>query len=248
MASALIIIPTWNEELVIRENSHTLLRFCERRLGGSDWRVLVADNASRDRTMEECAGVVHPRFGAFHLEQQGRGLALVTAWTEHARGVDYVLYMDSDLSVGLESLVDMVRELDQGADIVVGSRFLPGAKVDRSLKRETSSRVYIFLVKLLLDYRGTDTQCGFKGMRRDVFMELLPLINQKHLTSNSGWFFDTELLMWAQERNKRIVELPVEWVEKRNIKRKSRVNLITITWNYIKQIWELRRRIWGGRQ
>jgi len=243
MKSVLIVIPTWNEELVIRENSEILLRFCDERLGGYDWRVVVADNASSDRTMEECARVIHPRFSAFHLDRQGRGHALATAWTDHAKGMDYVVYMDSDLSVDLESLVEAVQELDRGADIVVGSRFVEGANVVRSLKRETSSRVYIFLVKWLLGYRGTDTQCGFKGMRRDVFDELFPLMNQQYLTSNSGWFFDTELLMLAQENNKRVVELPVEWVEKRNVMRTSRVNLVTVTWNYVRQILELRRRI-----
>lgn len=248
MRSVLIVIPTWNEELVIRENSEILLRFCDEYLSGYDWHVLIADNASRDRTMEECGKVSHPRFGAFHTDQQGRGHALVTAWTEHAGRADYVVYMDSDLSVGLEALVAMLKRLDVGDDIVVGSRFVNGANVDRSLKRETSSRVYIFLVKWLLGYRGTDTQCGFKGMKRDVFDQLLPHINQAHLTSNSGWFFDTELLMWAQVKQCKIAELPVEWVEKRNVKRKSRVNLITITWNYIRQIVELRRRILNSAQ
>lgn len=243
MRSVVIVVPTWNEELVIRENSEILLQFCEDQLGAYDWRVLVADNASRDRTMEECARITHPRFSSFHLDQQGRGLALVTAWTTHAKEADYVVYMDSDLSVGLEALVIMLRYLDGGSDIVVGSRFVRGANVDRSLKRETSSRVYIFLVKHLLGYKGSDTQCGFKGMKKAVFDTLLPYINTKHLTSNSGWFFDTELLMWAQTHNKKIVEIPVDWVEKRNVKRKSRVNLVTITWNYLRQIWELRRRI-----
>lgn len=243
MRSVLIVIPTLNEELVIQENVNTLLKFCEQSLSGYDWHVLVADNGSTDGTMRECAAVSHPRFEVFHTDQRGRGHALVRAWTEYARGVDYITYMDSDLSVGLEALVIMLRYLDGGSDIVVGSRFVRGANVDRSLKRETSSRVYIFLVKHLLGYKGSDTQCGFKGMKKTVFDSLLPYVNKTHLTSNSGWFFDTELLMWAQEHGASIKEIPVDWVEKRNVKRRSRVNLITITWNYIRQIWELRRRI-----
>lgn len=241
MKSVLIVLPTLNEELVIRENCTKLLRFCDAQLGKYDWRIVVADNGSTDKTIEEVATIQHPRFSFFHTDQKGRGFALVKAWSEP--GEDYVVYMDSDLSVGLESLLELLQCLDGGADIVSGSRFIEGAKVARSIKREASSRVYIFLVKWFLRYRGTDTQCGFKGLKKEVFLHLLPLINPKHLTTNSGWFFDTELLVWAQQSHYRIVEVPVEWVEKRNIKRKSKVNLFTITINYLKQILELKKRL-----
>ena len=58
-----------------------------------------------------------------------------------------------------------------------------------------------------LGARFSDAQCGFKAMRADVARELLPLV------ADTGWFFDTELLVIAERAGLRIHEVPVDWID-----------------------------------
>jgi len=119
-----------------------------------------------------------------------------------------VAYMDVDLSTDLEAFGPLVAPLlDGSSDLVVGTRLAPGARVERSFRREALSRGYNALVHLVLRSRVSDAQCGFKAARREVVDTLLPLV------ADEAWFFDTELLVDAQRLGLRIREVPVTWVE-----------------------------------
>jgi hypothetical protein len=121
---------------------------------------------------------------------------------------DVVAYMDVDLSTGLAALFPLVAPLLTGhAGIAVGSRLAPGASVTRCAKREVISRCYNRILRWSLGTRVRDAQCGFKAVRSDVARALVPDIE------DDGWFFDTELLIRAERRGVRIVEMPVDWVD-----------------------------------
>ncbi len=79
--------------------------------------------------------------------------------------------------------------------------------VTRQWKREAISRCYNLLIKLLFRNRFSDAQCGFKAVKGTVARGLLPKIE------DDEWFFDTELLLLAEERGLRIHEVPVDWIE-----------------------------------
>jgi putative flippase GtrA len=79
--------------------------------------------------------------------------------------------------------------------------------VVRGAKREVISRCYNLILRGTLAARFSDAQCGFKAIRGDVAAELLPLIE------DTGWFFDTELLVLAQRSGLRVHEVPVDWVD-----------------------------------
>ena len=116
--------------------------------------------------------------------------------------------MDADLSTDLGALVPLVDAVASGrADVAIGSRLVPGATVDRRMGRETISRAYNALVRAVLGAQIHDAQCGFKALRRDTALRLLPLVH------DDGWFFDTELLLVAQRRGMRIEEVPVRWID-----------------------------------
>ena len=93
------------------------------------------------------------------------------------------------------------------SDVAIGSRLLRGAMVTRQWKREIISRCYNILIRTLFGNRFSDAQCGFKAMKRGVAHDLLPEIE------DSEWFFDTELLLLAEERGHRVSEVPVDWIE-----------------------------------
>ena len=102
-------------------------------------------------------------------------------------------YMDVDLSTDLAALLPLVAPLITGhSDLAIGTRLARGSRVVRGPKREFISRCYNLLLRGTLAARFSDAQCGFKAIRADVAEQLLPLVE------DTGWFFDTELLVLAE--------------------------------------------------
>jgi putative flippase GtrA len=119
-----------------------------------------------------------------------------------------LVYMDVDLSTDLAALLPLVAPLISGhSDLAIGTRLAPSSRVVRGAKREFISRSYNLLLRSALATGLSDAQCGFKAIRADVAARLLPLVE------DSGWFFDTELLVLAERSGLRIHEVPVDWVD-----------------------------------
>jgi putative flippase GtrA len=116
--------------------------------------------------------------------------------------------MDVDLSTDLNALLPLVASLLSGhSDVAIGTRLARGSRVIRGPKRELISRCYNLLLHACMGARFSDAQCGFKAIRRDQARALLPL------TRDTGWFFDTELLVLAERAGLRIHEIPVDWID-----------------------------------
>ena len=116
--------------------------------------------------------------------------------------------MDVDLSTDLAALAPLVAPLVSGhSDLAIGTRLGRGSRVVRGAKREVISRCYNLILRSTLAARFSDAQCGFKAIRADVARELLPHVE------DTGWFFDTELLVLAERSGLRIHEVPVDWID-----------------------------------
>ena len=233
MTSLDIVIPCLNEERQLPTTLETLGSFCGERMAGYQWRVVVADNGSSDRTLEiarDFAANKGERFAAIRLEERGRGRALRKAWLESK--ADVVCYMDVDLSTDLEALPPLIAAIaEQGHDVAIGSRLMKGSEVElRTLKREIISRCYNLVIKLAMFTRFSDAQCGFKALSRRAVDEIIPL------TKDVGWFLDTEILVIAEKRGYRIAEIPVHWRDDPD----SRVNVVKTAWGDIKGLARLR--------
>jgi glycosyltransferase involved in cell wall biosynthesis len=203
-----VVVPVHNEQDALPKSIPALCAYLETYFPYR-WSVVIADNASTDNTLavaEQFAAAYHPHVSVLHLEEKGRGRALKAAWL--ASEADILAYMDVDLSTNLWSFLPLVAPLATGhSDVAIGSRLLKGAIVTRQWKRELISRCYNLLVKLLFANGFSDAQCGFKAIKRGVAQELLPHLEDKE------WFFDTELLLLAEERGCRVSEVPVDWIE-----------------------------------
>lgn len=201
-----VVVPVYNEETQLRESILKLRDFLRDNLQTS-WQIIIADNGSTDRTLQ-IAGELAGEFSEikpFHMEQKGRGRALRRIWLESAS--DIVSYMDVDLSTDLFAFPLLIEAIAGGSDIAIGSRLSSGSRVERSIKREISSRAYNLIIKLIHQTHFNDAQCGFKAISRKAASELLPL------TRDNEWFFDTELLILAEKKGYRIKEIPVKWTE-----------------------------------
>ncbi len=225
-----VVVPVYNEEAALPESIPALCSYLEAYFPYR-WSVVVADNASTDDTLAVAEGLAaHPHVSVLHLKEKGRGRALKAAWL--ASEADVVAYMDVDLSTNLWSFLPLVAPLATGhSDLAIGSRLLKGAAVTRQWRREVISRCYNALIKLLFANRFSDAQCGFKAIRRRVAKELLPEVE------DGEWFFDTELLLLAEERGYRICEVPVDWIEDLD----SRVDVAQTALEDIKGLLRLRK-------
>jgi len=181
-------------------------------------RITIADNGSTDGTWAQARALAAelPRVGAVPLERPGRGGALRSIWS--ASDADVVAYMDVDLSTDLNALLPLLAPLLSGhSDVAIGTRLARGARVIRGPRRELISRCYNLLLHAALGTGFSDAQCGFKALRADAARALLPL------TDDTGWFFDTELLVLAERAGLRIHEVPVDWIDDPD----SRVRIIS---------------------
>jgi glycosyltransferase involved in cell wall biosynthesis len=201
-----VIIPVYNEEKILPQSMKTLVTFLRENVS-RPFRVLITDNASIDRTEEVSRQLAeqYPEVDYVRIPRKGRGGALKQVWLESP--AEYVTYMDVDLSTHLRAFNEMMELLENGSDVVIGSRLRPEANTTRSFKRELLSRGYNFLIRVFFRTRFTDAQCGFKGVRRAAAQLLIPHIE------DHKWFFDTELLVMAEKSGHRIGEVPVEWIE-----------------------------------
>ena len=196
--------------------------------------ITIADNGSTDATWTIASGLAAQLgdVSAVRLEDPGRGRALRAIWSESKS--DVLAYMDVDLSTDLNALLPLVAPLLSGhSDVAIGTRLVPSARVVRGLRREFISCGYNLLLQAALGNRFSDAQCGFKAIRRDRAAKLLPQ------TQDTGWFFDTELLILAERSGLRIHEVPVDWTEDPD----SRVNVRTTAAADIRGIVRM-----GGRQ
>jgi putative flippase GtrA len=231
-----VVIPVFNEETdlercVVRLHEHLTRTF------PYGFRITVADNASTDRTPEVAArleaGIAE--VWACRLEEKGRGRALRTVWSHSDAPV--LAYMDVDLSTDLNALLPLVAPLISGhSDLAIGSRLARTSRVVRGPKREFVSRAYNLILKSSLAARFSDAQCGFKAIRRDVAQRLLPMVE------DTGWFFDTELLVLAERAGLRIHEVPVDWVDDPD----SSVHIVRTAAEDLKGVWRVGRALAVG--
>ncbi len=197
-----IVIPVYNEEKDL-EN-------CIRRLHGYikdelpyAVRISIADNASTDSTplIAERLAREFPEVHSFRLPEKGRGRALRTVWQQSPSPV--LAYMDVDLSTDLAALGPLLAPLLSGhSDVSIGTRLAHGSHIQRGAKRDVISRCYNLILHTALGTHFTDAQCGFKAVRHDVADQLLPLIK------DNEWFFDTELLVLAEQAGLRVARNP----------------------------------------
>ena len=209
MTTVDVVVPVYNEEQALPRTIPKLRGFLSEPAFPYSWRIVIADNASVDRTPEvgrRLADEYGDQVEYVRIEAKGRGRALKRTWLESP--MEVVSYMDVDLSTDLDAFPALIGAIaEEGYDVAIGSRLAPASRVTRSLKRRVLTRGYNLLIKGMFLTRFGDAQCGFKAVSRQAVQRVVPLIE------NNNWFFDTELLILAEKLGYRVKDVPVSWVE-----------------------------------
>ena len=180
---------------------------------GEDFHILIAEDGSTDGTDIIAQELERMYTQVIHLhspQKLGKGLALKQAFNT-VEG-DIYAFIDCDLATNMKFFPQLINSIKEGNDLALGSRYMEGAEVHRTVLRDLSSRVYNRLIRMLFKDNVLDHQIGFKAFSNRLIKDILNECN------STGWFWDTEILIRSIYNNYKIIEFPVEWKEKKNNK------------------------------
>ena len=233
--SVAVVVPTYNEA----ENLPVLVRRLFA-LNIPNPRLIVVDDGSPDGTGEVATKLAQQFGGRLEVIQRGRKLGLGTAYVAGfsralSEGADYVLQMDADLSHTPEYIPELLKEL-KDADVVVGSRYVPGGGVDETwgLRRRLLSSVGNLGIRVIAGLRVRDATSGFKAFRGSVLSSLdLTRFRCK------GFAFQAELAHACQRRGYEVVEHPIVFASR--AKGRSKMSLAIV----VEAVWRLLPLRWN---
>ncbi|HEY4768201.1 MAG TPA: polyprenol monophosphomannose synthase [Candidatus Limnocylindria bacterium] len=216
-----VVVPTYNE----RENLEGLVAAVLAAMPEAS--VLVVDDSSPDGTgeMADALAADEPRVAVLHRPaKEGLGVAYRDGfrWALDRPGTRAVVQMDADFSHDPADLPRLLTPLMHEADLVLGTRYLPGGgTVGWPLHRQLISRAGTLFARtvLLLPYR--DLTGGFKAWRREV-LEAVRLRE----SSASGYGFQVETTWWAHRRGAKIVQVPIIFREREAGRSKMRGGIV----------------------
>ena len=235
-----IIVPAYNEANRIK----TTLQAMDYYLGkkGLKAEVLVVDDGSSDGTVK-IVREVGMRAAGVDLsviesnKNHGKGHA-VKVGVENARG-EYILFTDADNSTPIEELDKFLDVIDEGYDVVIGSRYLrdSNVKIRQPRYRILFSRMGNALIQAFLIDGVKDTQCGFKLFQHKAAKDIFS--RQKVMRFG----FDMEILLIAKNLGYSVKEVPVSWFNSAE----SRVRPIRDGLRTLKDLVYIKLNLWGGR-
>jgi len=210
-----IIIPAYNEERRIAGTLEEYSRFFTnlKKTKKLDSEILIVINNTKDKT-EDIVKKCKKKYKIIkylNFKQGGKGFAIIEGFREALKNNknSIIGFVDADLATGPEAFYDLVKSIN-GFDGAIGSRYIPGAKVNpkQTLQRIIVSRVYNFFLRVLFLINYKDTQCGVKIFKKATIEKII-----KDLTITQ-WAFDTDILYQCKKNNFHIKEHPTSWSDK----------------------------------
>lgn len=199
-----LIIPAYNEEKRIADTLDAIFKYLSKQ--DYTYQVIVVDDGSQDRT-GEIAKQANPdiQLIAYH-PNRGKGFAVKTGM-QAAKG-DIRVFFDADASTPINEIDKLWPIFKQGADVIIGSRMLPGSDIQirQATYRQTMGRIYNLILKCLRLTDFPDTQCGFKAFTAESTNILFP----RQTVHRFG--FDCEILHIAKLHQLNVVQIPIRWI------------------------------------
>jgi dolichol-phosphate mannosyltransferase len=215
--TALVIVPTFNE----RDNIELVIEgLFDARL--DDVHLLVVDDSSPDGT----ADAVPDGDPAIHLLRRASRMGLGSAYVAGflwalERDYDALLEMDADLSHDPSDVPRLLHALS-GADLVIGSRYVAGGRVENwSVARRCLSRAGNLYANTWLHLGINDVTSGFRAYRRRVVQDM-----DLGSIRSQGYAFQIEMALRVRRAGGRIVELPILFAERRAGKSKMTARIV----------------------
>ena len=233
-----VVMPAYNEANSICKTLQKITKYLKNI--NISYEIIVVDDGSRDDTVALIKNFSNLDKNVILLKNpknKGKGFSIKRGIL-YARG-KYILFTDVDLSVPIRELTKFIPYLNDGYDIVIGSRRIKGSQIinPQPLYRRLLGSVFYQIVYLFILNFVRDTNCGFKCYRREVAREIF---SKQRL---SGWGFDTELLYIAHKLELSVKEVPVSWYNFGF----SKVNIYNAPFATLVELWKIKLNDWKGR-
>lgn len=233
-----VVIPCFNEEKTIQKNLTKIYNYLKNYW--DNFEIIVVNDGSTDGTLKKIKKIQEE----LHLRvidnrvNEGKGKVVKQGILESA--CEIIMFLDADLGIPIEELQKFVSELDNGYDIIIASRFVPGLYIKKPVlwHRRFMEKVFRLLrIFIISDLEIKDTQCGFKVFRREAAMKIFSKVTVK------GFAFDAEVMFIANKMKYKIKELPITLQNPPN----SHIRLIRDPLNMVWDLLKIRINNWKGR-
>lgn len=226
MEKVVIIVPTYNEALVIEETLGQIFQVAAL-VNDFSIHVLVFDSASSDKT-QDIVRSLQTNNRCLHLQHEPRRTGLGSAYLQAMRyaleklSADIVIEFDADLSHQPQYLIPMLSKIAH-YDVVMGSRYVKEGRIPKNWHwyRKLLSSLGNKVARLMLTSAYTDFTSGFRITRRSLLMNVLP----KQFLSNH-YAYKLELLWLLHQHKARIYEFPIVFVDREKGESKLPANTI----------------------
>jgi dolichol-phosphate mannosyltransferase len=235
-----VVIPTYNE----REN----LAHVAAAVTHQGYRLLVVDDSSPDGTgdLADRLAASDPKVSVLHRpKKEGLGPAYGSGFDRALEdGAEIVVEMDADFSHDPGDLPRLVQAIDDGADLAIGSRYVPGGSTpDWPLGRRLISKGGNLYARLMLGIPIRDSTAGFRAFRAEA-LRVLPYRGAQA----SGYAFQVEMALKAHQTGLNVVEVPISFRDRTRGTSKMGTGIVAEAMRLV-SVWGLRRmsralRIW----
>lgn len=213
-----IIVPAYNEEALIATTLDCLHSYLAVR--PESFEIIVVDDGSQDHTVsfvQRSQKTTDKIRLLINSQNMGKGFSIQRGVLE-SRG-RIIIFTDADLPYELDAIDGFLQALQNGCDLAIGSRVLPGSEVRGvPMLRYVAGQIFSWMVQAVLFQGLPDTQCGFKSFKAEAAKEIFRRV------TIGGFGFDVEMLFIARKRKYAIQPVPVHMIEHRQ---RSRVRLMT---------------------
>lgn len=228
-----IVVPAYNE---VRRIAGTLASLqAHLRARGLDYEIIVvADGDDGTREAATALAASDPRLSVLGEPRRGGKGRGVRLGVERARG-RLIGFVDADDKTPIEEIDRLLPQLDQGWDVVIGSRGQADSRIERrqAWYRHAGSRAFRLLMHAVTGlWELADTQCGFKFFRAEVARDLFA----RQVVD--GYMFDVEILYLAARAGYRLREVGVRWRDDGD----SRLELVAGNWRNLRDLLGIRLR------
>lgn len=228
------IVPTYNERDNIRQIASAVI--------SQGYRLLIVDDNSPDGTGEiadELAGD-HALCSVLHRsKKEGLGPAYADGFDlALSEGAEVIIEMDADFSHDPNDLPRLIEAVDRGADLAIGSRYVPGGSTpDWPLLRQLISRGGNFYARTVLGIPIKDATAGFRAFRADALRHL-----PYPMAEASGYGFQVEMAWRAHQAGLEVVEIPIAFRDRTRGRSKMGLPIVVEAMRLV-TLWGL-GRIW----
>ncbi len=216
MKKVSIVLPTYNEKENVLDTVNQILDSVK----SYELEIIVVDDDSPDLTWKIVEDMKNPKVKAIRRIKEKGVASAIHRGIKEAKG-DYIMWMDCDLSMPPSKIPSLLKQLDEGYDIAIGSRYVKGGKDSRSFLRKFTSYLFNHYCQLVLGHGVKDYDSGFIVVKREVFDKV------EFPGYGYGEYF-IEFVYNAAKKGTKITEVPYNNVDRVKGKSKTADNAIDL--------------------